>query len=177
MTSGAAQANAHTRLVWCDSRQLTLSNPKGPHRIFAQAESSYWFVQIRNHGASTCLTGAWLTLSSVRGVNGARVQVRGLPVPGGLGGGNPRTFALRPHARAFVLLESGFPTTAAESRTCKARVLLSFRLPHRGGSLAVRVPRDAGVLCPRKTLVISATYDAAAFFQFMQAFVAAAPSR
>jgi hypothetical protein len=54
------------------------------------------------------------------------------------------------------------------ARRCKLQVLLSFNLPHVGGRLAVRVPREAGELCPGKSLVVSETDDAAAFLHFMQ---------
>jgi hypothetical protein len=173
MTVGLARASGHTRTAWCGARQLTLSNAKGPHAIFGQAESTIWFLQIRDHGKSPCLVGAWLTLASARAVNGRRIRVRGVSDPGGFGG-SPKAFALRPQARAFVELESGFPTAA--SRGCEPDVLLSFILPHAGGMLAVRIPREVGDLCPRTSLDISPTYDAAAFFQFMQE-LNAAPSR
>ncbi len=165
LTLGATQTSAFSR-EWCEAHQLTLSNARGPHTDFGQAESTFWFLQIRNHGNSACLTGGWLTLVSARSVNGTLIKVRGVP---GFGlPGSAKTFVLHPHGRAFVELGAGFPTTVPASRRCKLHVLLTFSLPHDGGKLAVRVPREAGVLCPRKPLGISETDDAAAFLHFMR---------
>jgi hypothetical protein len=165
VTCGMARADTRTRSAWCEANQLTLSSAKGPHAIFGQAESTIWFLQMRNRSRSTCQTGAWLTVTGAQATNGEPIGVRDVADPGGLGG-NARAFALPPRARAFVELELAFPTAA--SRGCKLDALLSFSLPDRGGALAVRVPREVGALCQGMALDISPTCDTTAFFHFMQ---------
>jgi hypothetical protein len=172
---GAAQASARThvsgQVAWCSSHQLVASAATGRHAVLASAGgTTSWFVELRNNGASACEAGGQLTLSGAHTVSGARVKLTASYGVVGIGGSTPRAFVLRRHQDAFVQVQNPAIRTAAESKTCKLRVLLTFTLPHSRGKVSVRAPREAGLLCPGLSVGVLPTSSAATFHHFIQGF-------
>lgn len=166
----SADARRDTRMPWCSAGQLSLSNATGPHAIQLQGQSAYWFLELRNDSDSSCLTGDTLTLLSVRATDGGRIPVAFTADPGGFGG-NPKTFGLRPDARAYAEIQD--PEPSAATKGCKAPVRLTFSLPHRGGRLSVTTPDKRGTYdifgaCPHQPLSLSPIYSSAVFDALMQ---------
>ena len=171
-TAGRASARVRrdTHVPWCSAKQLSLSNATGPHTIQLYGQSAYWFLELRNHGDWSCLTGSTLTLLSVRATDGVRIPVTFMAEPGGFGG-NPTTFVLKAHVRADAEIQD--PEPSAATKGCKAPVRLTFSLPHRGGRLSVITPDKRGTYdifgaCPHQRLSLSPTYSSAVFDAFMQ---------
>jgi len=166
----SADAGRGIHMPWCSARQLSLSNVTGPHTIQLQGQSAYWFLELRNHSDSSCLTGSTLTLLSVRATNGVRIPVTFKADPGGFGG-NPKTFVLKPDAQAYAEIQDPEPSVATKG--CKGPVRLTFSLPHRGGRFSVTTPDRRGTYdifgaCPHQQLSLSPTYSSTAFDAFMQ---------
>ena len=161
-----ARASAQDKVGWCQADRLLLSAASGPHTEQAQAGGALlWFLQLRHQGHSTCMVENRLALISARTISGEAIKLRA--VDGYVFGPRREPLRVRGTERAFVSLWDPATWTRTPIKGCRDRVLLTFRLPHRGGELSARPP-DGVAMCPTGSLSISATFSAATFARFIR---------